>query len=294
MSEDQGTYNTQGENAAEIHPPKTIQAIRDNGLVEYKVWGWVKISAKFISHIKRLRGAKLSIWQVLACSIDENGKCSLTIKELCELTGYSHTEILDSLKELNEMGYLAIDKSGKKNLYTPEFAARGAESPSETLVKKLESTPVYQVESTPSLEKSVPSIKELKELIPETSFDEGLADIAWTLKAGKKVTKKQLYKRAEASAFEDGIEVELKRLRLNWIAFDEKAKEIFRRFIRDLPAGQTLSQFVTWWLQDEWRAANPPWTLAVIMQRWLQAFAKQTDEQRPAYKTDENGIPESY
>jgi DnaD/phage-associated family protein len=153
------------ENAAEIHPPKTIQVIQDKGLVEYRVWGWVKISAKFISHIKRLRGAKLSIWQVLACSIDENGKCSLTIKELCELTGYSHTEVIDSLKELNEMGYLAIDRSGKKNLYTPEFAARGIDkTPSETLVKKLDSTPVYQVESSPSLEKSDPSIKELKEL----------------------------------------------------------------------------------------------------------------------------------
>jgi hypothetical protein len=62
------------------------------------------------------------------------------------------------------MGYLSIDKSGKKNLYTPEFAARGMETPSETLVKKLDSTPAYQVESTPSLGKSSPSIKELKEL----------------------------------------------------------------------------------------------------------------------------------
>jgi DnaD/phage-associated family protein len=166
MSEQQEIYDAQGDNAAEIHPPKTIQAIRDSGLVEYKVWGWVKISAKFISHIKRLRGAKLSIWQVLACSIDEYGKCSLTIKELCELTGYSHTEIINSLRELDEMGYLSIDRSGKKNLYTPEFAARGTDkNPSETLVKKLDSTPVYQVESSPSLEKSDPSIKELKELI---------------------------------------------------------------------------------------------------------------------------------
>lgn len=285
MSEEQAPYNTQGENAAEIHPPKTIQVIQDKGLVEYRVWGWVKISAKFISHIKRLRGAKLSIWQVLACSIDEYGKCSLTIKELCELTGYSHTEVIDSLKELDEMGYLSIDRSGKKNLYTPEFAARGVDnSPSETLVKKLDSTPVDSVESSPSLEKSTPSIKELKELMEEIekpAFDEELADIGWTLLAGKKVTQKQLDKRAATAEFEEGIETELKRLRLNWVAFDEKAKEVFRRFIRDLPANQSLNQFVTWWLQDEWRAANPPWTLAVIMQRWLQAFGNKTDEARP-------------
>ena len=90
MSQEQGDYITNG-NAAEIHPPKTIHAIQEKGLTEYRVWGWVKISAKFISHIKKLRGAKLSIWQVIALSIDENGKCNLTIKELCELTGYSHT-----------------------------------------------------------------------------------------------------------------------------------------------------------------------------------------------------------
>lgn len=165
MSEEPGTYNTQGDNAAEIHPPKNIQALRDDGLTDYKVWGWVKMSAKFIYHIKKLRGAKLSVWQVIALSVDENSKCNLTIKELVELTGYSHTEVINSLKELDEMGYLSIDRGGKKNLYTPEFAARGIDNkPTETLVKKLDSTGVYQVESTPPLEKSRPSIKELKEL----------------------------------------------------------------------------------------------------------------------------------
>lgn len=290
MSQEQADYIT--ENAVEIYPPKSINVLRESGLVDYKVWGWVKMSAKFIYHIRKLKGAKLSIWNVIALSIDENRECKLTIKELQELTDYSHTEIINSLKELDEMGYLSIDKSGKKNMYKPEFAARGiGNEPSdskETLVKKVESTPVYQVESTPPLEIPHSSIKELKELIPENekpSFDEDLADPGWAIHAGKDVTKKQLYKLAELEAFEEGIEVELKRLRLNWVAFDEKAKDNFRRFIRALPAGQSLKHFVTWWLEDEWRAANPPWTLAVIMQRWLQAFEKtyKTDEETPRY-----------
>jgi len=107
------------------------------------------------------------------------------------------------------------------------------------------------------------------------AFDEEKADISWAVHAGKKVTPKQLFKREEIDRFENEIEAEMKRLRLNWTAFDEKAKDIFRRFLRGLPDSQTLSAFVSWWLTDEWRAANPPWTLAVIMQRWLQAFPAQ-------------------
>ena len=56
MSEDKQDYVTEADealqmlgkgydNAAEIHPPKNIQALRDNGLTDYKVWGWVKMSA---------------------------------------------------------------------------------------------------------------------------------------------------------------------------------------------------------------------------------------------------------
>jgi hypothetical protein len=58
----------------------------------------------------------------------------------------------------------------------------------------------------------------------------------------------------------------------NWAAFDEKSKENFRRFLRDLPHGETLEQFISWWMSDEKRAASPPYTLGIIMQRWPQAF----------------------
>lgn len=286
MSEQQAVYDTQGDTAAEIHPPKIINVLRDGGLEEYKVWGWVKTSAKFIYHIKKLKGAKLAIWKVIALSIDKDGECKLSIHEIANMAGYSYSETQESIKELDAMNYLSINKeSGKKSIYSPNFVARGDNQPTEYPSRKTrgqDDTPLQSTgghPSSPALEKSVPSIKELKELIPETSFNQEIADIGWTLKAGKKVTQKQLYKRAEASDFDEGIEVELKRLRLNWIAFDEKAKETFRRFIRDLPAGQTLNQFVSWWMQDEWRSANPPWTLAVIMQRWLQAFGVQANNE---------------
>lgn len=128
----------------------------------------------------------------------------------------------------------------------------------------------------------------------ELPFDEEKACIDWTIAKDKKVTKKQLFKLSETKAFDDMLDEQFRRLRLNFSAFDEKAKENFRRFIRMQPKDQTLGRFVSWWLEDEWRAANPPYTLGVIMQRWLQAFTKQTDETRGEYRVDENGVPETY
>ena len=148
--------------AAVIDPPRTLKALRDSGLIEYRAWGWVKMSAKFISHLKNLKGAKLAIWQCIALSIDEDGTCKTTIKQIGELTGYSHTEVIDSLKELEEMGYLAIDREGRGNIYQPVFVARGGNNPQESLVKKLDSTPADQLESSPARENSVSTFKRVK------------------------------------------------------------------------------------------------------------------------------------
>ena len=148
--------------AAVIDPPRTVNALRENGIVDYKVWGWVKTSSKFRAHIKVLRGAKHAIWHWLALSVDETGKCKETIKSICEGTGYSHTEVIDSLKELDAMGYLSIQRDTKGNVYNPQFVARGGNVPSEVTVKKLESTPAYQDESSPSEVKSVPSYNRVK------------------------------------------------------------------------------------------------------------------------------------
>lgn len=154
------------EPAATIEGPRTVRELTDKGLETFKTWGWIKVSANFIAHIKKLKGAKLAIWQTIALSIDETGKCKLPLRQIEELTGYSHTEVIESIQELQEMGYLGVDKTKKTNIYTPEFAARGAgNDPSngkETLVKKLESTPAYQNESSPSEENSTPSISRVK------------------------------------------------------------------------------------------------------------------------------------
>lgn len=193
MSEEQAGYKAGEQPAAIIESPRTVRALQDGGLVDYQVWGWVKTSAKFRKHIKVLRGAKHAIWHWLALSVDENGKCKETIKQICEGTGYSHTEVIDSLKELDVMGYLSIQRDTKGNIYNPQFVARGAGMPSEEPVKKLESTPAdstpaYQVDSSPSEAESVPTSNRVKELIPKKAIQ----GIEAAMMQGRTVTESDL------------------------------------------------------------------------------------------------------
>jgi DNA-binding Lrp family transcriptional regulator len=192
MSQEQGTYKTDTNDAMEmmgvgyeemdgngkqsaavISSPRMVRALRGEGLVEYKAWGWVKISSAFISHIKILKGAKLSIWQTMALSIDENGECRLSVKEIARMTGYSRSEVIESQKELDAMGYLSVTReSGKKNIYKPEFAARGFVAPTSSPAQKNDqsrkttSPVVYRkksaYQSSRTIVKSVPSIKRVK------------------------------------------------------------------------------------------------------------------------------------
>ena len=199
MTEQQGDYITDANEilgagyndqpAAIIDNPRTVKALRDTGLFEYRAWGWVKLSAKFIAHLRHLKGAKLAIWQCIALSIDETGVCKMSYKDIGALTDYSHTEVIESVKELEAAGYLTINKDGKTNIYQPVFVARGENKPKETLGKKLDSTPAYLNESSPAIVNSVPSIKELKELNTSQTTNSTLQGIEASIYSGRPTTQ---------------------------------------------------------------------------------------------------------
>lgn len=305
MSEDRPKYVTEAmevigqgyENAAEIHPPKTIRAIRDKGLEEYKVWGWVKISANFIHHINKLKGAKLAIWQVIALSIDETGTCNLTIQEIANLSGYSYSETHQSLKELDEMEYLSKTKTdGKKSMYSPNFAARGSSQPTDDPSRKTRGTDSAPLQSSgghpssPSIENALPSIKELKELIP--------LSIENAISVNQPVTTEMV--------------METKHR-------DEATKTFERAlgFSKPLPwyQGKDWTAFAEWVCEQHklapfafgeyniWR--NTPYTKGGMANTRIRGFVKEfydswdmfrmanpvrkTDEQQPTY-TDANGV----
>lgn len=176
-------------------------ALNGNVLSEIKVWGWVKISANFIHHIRLLRGAKHAVWEVIALSIDENGECKFSLKELVSLTGYSRSEVSESLRELDKMGYLTIQKAkGKSSIYRPSFAARGGGSPTTIPIQKSDgyTHPVstHRYPSSPAIEKLHSTIKELKESLYIPDFQN------MTPKEAVKLATLKLYK--EATGFFPG------------------------------------------------------------------------------------------
>ena len=249
--------------AAIIDPPRVVRALRDKGLVDYTVWGWVKTSAKFRAHIKILRGSKHDIWHYLALGVDENGKCKETIKQICVGTGYSHTEVINTLKELDEMGYLSIQKDNKGNTYTPEFVARGENKPTESIVKKVESSPVYQVESSPAIEKSVPSIKRVKRVNgKEVDLVDGLLFFA---EQGRELGVDNI--EATIQELERGLRVNITRSLNN--------QQVAKRILKD---GRPLETLLGWCKSDEWRASHLYLyaDLEKVWQVWPQAFGGET------------------
>ena len=240
---------------------------------------------------KRISDAQFRTLAALGMYADEDGWCFPMLSTLGTDLGKSKQAVGRDTIALRKLGYLEVqaryDKNGSRrsSLYRLKYdlpRQPDVDTPSTGLIDT-PSTPEVDVNDT----KNDPNLTRV-------FFDEEKADIGWAMKAGKKVTEKQLFKLSETKAFDDMLDEQFRRLRLNFSAFDEKAKEAFRRFIRLQPKDQTLERFVSWWLEDEWRAANPPYTLGVIMQRWLQAFTNHTDETRGEYKTDSDGLPETY
>ena len=247
MSEEKPEYKTELDDALQmlgvgygdepaviIEKPRKDIALRDDGLEEYQIWGWVKKSAKFIYHVRLLKGAKLSVWDVISLSINENGECDLPISVIAKLTGYSRSEVIESLAELEDMGYLAIRKqSGKKSIYKPSFTARGANSPTDEPVQKNDPSrkttrPDRPLESAddpsrPPIETALPiPLRELKELIKSEKMktSKGTDDIAYQIwkalkDSGANVSKKHLrIMRDELNDIDEGDDVKNKEWNL--------------------------------------------------------------------------------
>lgn len=301
MSEEQANYGDQP--AAVIDPPRTVRALSEKGLVNYQAWGWVKMSAKFIAHIRKLKGAKLGVWQVIALSIDETGKCRKTIKEICELTDYSHTEVINSIRELQELGYLTVQKDPKGNIYDPEFVARGELSPSDEVVKKVESTLVYSVESTPAIEKSPSSIKSIKRV---NTPKQAVKGVEWAMLEGRKVEKEDFPKALEdeaLKAFESAMHCPGSWKWYPGKGSDEAAWKELREAVVAIYQSDGIAGFegyYTWSIQPYSRGAmtilaiknNPEnFALSWVAYQGSDAYrAKKTDDNRAVY-TDDDGIP---
>lgn len=275
--------------AAVIDPPRTLHAIQDGGMVEYRAWGWVKMSAKFIGHIGKLRGSKLSTWQTIALSIDESGKCNLSVPEIARLTGYSVSETRAAIGELNEMGYLSVErKSGKRSIYSPEFAARSTSSPTDqpkTDPTRKTTPPVGTGKcaddpSSLSIENITPSINRVKRVntgddskstyAKKGDLVDGLIALSQSPGAKRAARLEEIY-----SALSVALHVNTSGRR--W--------ESFVKFVDDRQEnyGEPLGTFLSWLVSQ--KGFNPQfWPPNRMMEFWPQAFLDPAQEDRPEYR----------
>ncbi len=90
---------------------------------------WIKLSTAFITQLRRLKGAKALVWLAIALRINEEHVSFPSIARICEDTGYSNREVIDTLRELEESGFLTIRRGDHKyNTYRVNHSAAFGES----------------------------------------------------------------------------------------------------------------------------------------------------------------------
>jgi len=293
MSEEQEEYKTEVEEALTmlgvgydeskpaviIEKPRKDLALQESGLSEYKVWGWVKKSAKFIFHVRRLRGAKLSIWEVVSLSIDENGESKLSLGDLVKLTGYSRSEVSESVKELEDMGYLSVQKeAGKKSIFKPSFAARGENYPSDEPVQKSDGlTHPVSKDNHPSSFSNINSASSINRVKRVNTPKGDLVDLELSKLPAISLRK------AVSEYF---------KLNTNW---DTKYNRQWMEWAVEtgITAEQIARAANTWRMDKQFNWQVP--TLKGIFEKWqLLMAAVPVVENTTSAKVDENGVPETY
>jgi hypothetical protein len=262
--------------AVVIERPRKAYGINDSGLKEFQLAGWVKMSARFCLRIKELRGAKLAIWLCISLNIDESGECNLTQNEICKLTGYSRTEIIDSLSELDDMGLLSVDRSGRRNMYRPVYVAKGKGN--DPHVQKLNTSkvqnryaPLDSNESSQAREKIVPtSSKKEKEGVPPIVFEKANKKVDFILKA-------TLFPKAIQDAIRDHF-----RLTPRW-------ENRYEREWMQWAMGERVTPEQVKVAAEKWRSDKRfNWTVPTlkgILEHWLELIERPASEESDEWRT---------
>ena len=81
--------------------------------------------------LRKLRGAKLAVFLSIGLHVNDRGQSFPGIATIAKETGYSETEVMETVAELESIpGLLLVDrKRGRKNIYTPSFVAYGKRKP---------------------------------------------------------------------------------------------------------------------------------------------------------------------
>jgi hypothetical protein len=265
----------------EIHPPANIIQEGDDGLPEERRDdAWIKISMSFLRTMKLLRGAKLAVWMAIALRINERYESFPSIKKMQEDTGLSNREIINTVKELEGMGYLRVRRGGKHNTYYVKmFAGFGSSDP--ILPGGEESSPVNSVTSPVNSANGSPVKSSLKQEEREINKKPDLVDGMIELSQSPGIKR------------EARIDAILSYLggRLN-INSETKRWKDFAKFVDDKQqtVGEKVNVFIDWLLaQKDFDIQY--WSPNRMREMWPQAFVKPLPT-RPEHKpvVQEEGV----
>lgn len=257
----------------EIHPPTNVIQEGDDGLPEERTdEAWIKISTAFLRTMKKLRGAKLAVWMAIALRINEKYVSFPSIKKIQDDTGLSNREVISTVKELEEMGYLKVRRGGTHNTYYVKmFAGFGASDP--ILPGSEESSPVNSATSVVNSVNASPVKSSLKQEEREQNkrVPEKKGDILDGILA---YSKKDDEVEQVLIALEVGLRVNIDR--------SLKNQQVAKRIVKD---GRPVERWLAWVKSDEWRLAHLGIyrNMERVWGEWPQAF-EETHATNPAYE----------
>lgn len=223
----------------EIYPESRVITGTSEGLREYRTGTWIKLSTSFREIMKNLKGSRLAVFLCLCLHIDAENNCFPSHETIADETGYSKREVIEAIKELEEIEFLTVRRGEKRyNFYHVNVAAAmGAETAPVHFVAKNSAVSTKKMSQTALKEEP---IKTDKKKIEKQKFSNPL----WDIQHGQTPTITEEYKEQEeiilkveevASKLEQGLRLNFPR--------GTKDQVIYRKIAN---TGKPIERFIEW------------------------------------------------
>lgn len=250
MSEEKQDYITEamdllhGEPSIEIARPHTTIIRKDGELQEVERAAFVKLSTSFKSELKGISGDALKVWLFIALSINRRTEQAHPgLRTIAEAVGLAVNTVRKAIAELEKARLLTVNKGlARYNIYeVPEYVSANKTEPT---VSNRDTVP----ETVSNRDTTVSNLGET--VSPSVILNQR------NQKKPDLVDAVLFYGNQAQSRNEDKVEgliQEMERgLHVN-IARSNANQAAARRILKD---GRPFSQWLTWCISDEWRAAH--------------------------------------
>jgi len=100
--------------AFEVHPPGTVLKERGGKVYEEQTEPWIKVSTSLRYIAKEISGNQFMVYMMIALHINEDNTSWPTIDTLQHETGLSRPVVIESIRKLEELGWIIPDRNHRK------------------------------------------------------------------------------------------------------------------------------------------------------------------------------------